>query len=102
MPRPAVGRRGDGAAGVVAWERERNAAQTSVDWRFGVGEARVKARERHRLVDTLGLPISIAVTSAGTHDKVGAWHLLAGLKPLVPRLERLRGGRQEKAEPIPE
>jgi len=27
---------------VVAWERARNAAQTSVDWRFGVGEARVK------------------------------------------------------------
>ncbi len=66
------------------------------------GHTRVKAKERHRLVDTLGLPISIAVTSAGTHDKVGAWHLLAGLKPLVPRLEKLRGGRQEKAEPIPE
>jgi putative transposase len=37
-------------------------------------------------VDTLGLPLSIEVTTADTHDKVGAWRLLAGLKPLVPRL----------------
>ena len=27
---------------VAAWERERNAAKATVDWRFGVGEARVK------------------------------------------------------------
>jgi putative transposase len=41
------------------------------------------------LVDTLGLPLSISVTPASTHDKVGAWRLLAGLKPLVPRLAKL-------------
>ena len=43
----------------------------------------------HMLVDTLGLPISISVTPADTHDKVGAWRLLAGLKPLVPRLAKI-------------
>jgi putative transposase len=53
------------------------------------GHKRVKGRKRHLLVDTLGLPISISVTSASTHDKVGAWRLLAGLKPLVPRLAKL-------------
>jgi transposase len=41
------------------------------------------------LVDTLGLPISISVTPADTHDKVGAWRLLAGLKPLVPHLQKI-------------
>ncbi len=41
------------------------------------------------LVDTLGLPISISVTPTSTHDKVGAWRLLAGLKPLVPRLAKI-------------
>lgn len=41
------------------------------------------------LVDTLGLPLSIEVTPAGVHDKVGAWRLLAGLTPLVPRLAKL-------------
>lgn len=53
------------------------------------GHKRVKGRKRHLLVDTLGLPISISVTSAGVHDKVGAWRLLAGLKPLVPRLAKI-------------
>jgi putative transposase len=41
------------------------------------------------LVDTLGLPLSISVTPASTHDKVGAWRLLAGLRPLVPRLAKI-------------
>lgn len=50
---------------------------------------RVKGRKRHLLVDTLGLPLSIEVTSADTHDKAGAWRLLAGLKPLVPRLAKI-------------
>ena len=53
------------------------------------GHKRVKGRKRHLLVDTLGLPLSISVTSAGVHDKVGAWRLLAGLKPLVPRLAKI-------------
>lgn len=53
------------------------------------GHKRVKGRERHLLVDTLGLPISISVTPADTNDKVGAWRLLAGLKPLVPRLAKI-------------
>jgi hypothetical protein len=43
------------------------------------------------LVDTLGLPISIGVTSADTHDKIGAWRLLAGLKPLVGRDPEAQG-----------
>src|SRR3954466_8058708 len=53
------------------------------------GHKRVKGRMRHLLVDTLGLPISISVTPASTHDKVGAWRLLAGLKPLVSRLTKI-------------
>lgn len=53
------------------------------------GHKRAKGRKRHLLVDTLGLPLSIDVTSADTPDKVGARRLLAGLKPLVPRLAKL-------------
>ncbi len=53
------------------------------------GHKRVKGRKRHLLVDTLGLPLSISVTSAGINDKVGAWRLLAGLAPLVPRLTKI-------------
>ncbi len=36
------------------------------------GHKRIKGRKRHLLVDTLGLPLSISVTPASTHDTVGA------------------------------
>lgn len=43
-------------------------------------------RKRHILVDTLGLLISTRVSPASDHDQHGAKGLLAGLKPLQPRL----------------
>ena len=49
----------------------------------------VKGRKRHLLVDTLGLPLSIYVTSADVQDRVGARLLLARLGPLVPRLKKI-------------
>ncbi len=49
----------------------------------------VKGRKRHLLVDTLGLPLSVYVTPANVQDWVAAHHLLAGLKPLVPRLKKI-------------
>ena len=49
----------------------------------------VKGRKRHLLVGTLGLPLSIYVTPADIQDRVGARLLLAGLKPLAPRLEKI-------------
>ncbi len=49
----------------------------------------VKGRKRHLLVDTLGLPLSVYVTSADVQDRVGARRLLAGLKPFGPRLKKI-------------
>jgi len=49
----------------------------------------IKGRKRHLLVDTLGLPLSVYVTSADIQDRVGAQGLLAGLKPFVPRLKKI-------------
>jgi putative transposase len=49
----------------------------------------VKGRKRHLLVDTLGLPLSVYVTSADVQDRVGARRLLAGLKPFVPCLKKI-------------
>jgi len=53
------------------------------------GHKNVKGRKRHLLVDTLGLPLSIYVTSADVQDRAGACLLLAGLGPLVPRLKKI-------------
>jgi putative transposase len=49
----------------------------------------VKGRKRHLLVNTLGLPLSIYVTSADVQDRVGAQCLLAGIKVLLPRLKKI-------------
>jgi putative transposase len=51
------------------------------------GGKQVKGRKRHVLVDTLGLLLSVSVTPANTSDQEGARRLLAGLKPLQPRLQ---------------
>jgi putative transposase len=49
----------------------------------------IKRRKRHLLVDTLGLPLSVHVTPASVQDRVGARLLLAGVNPLLPRLEKI-------------
>ena len=40
-------------------------------------------------MDTLGIPLSVYVTSADVQDRVGAQCLLVGLKPFVPRLKKI-------------
>ena len=50
---------------------------------------RITGRQRHILVDTPGIPISIDVTPADTHDTRGAHCLLAGLKLFVSRLKKI-------------
>ncbi len=49
----------------------------------------MKGRKRHILVDTLGLLLSVYVTSADLHDSRGARCLLAGLAPMLPRLKKI-------------
>ena len=49
----------------------------------------IKGRKRHLLVDTLSLPLSVYVSSAGMHDTQGARRLLARLKYVVPRLKKI-------------
>src|SRR5579864_3141612 len=46
----------------------------------------VKGRNRHLLVDTLGLPLSFSVTSANMRGTFRACCLLDGLEYFVPRL----------------
>jgi putative transposase len=42
------------------------------------------------LLDTLGLPLSVYVGPADVQDRSGARLLLAGPKPLAPRLKKIR------------
>lgn len=40
-------------------------------------------------MDTLGLPLSVYVTSADVQDRVGAQYLLSGIKELLPHLKKV-------------
>jgi putative transposase len=60
----------------------------------------VKGRKRHLLVDTLGLPLSIYVSPADVQDRAGARLLLSGLKPLVPRLEKIWADGAYSGDPL--
>ena len=52
----------------------------------------IKGRKRHLLVDTLGLPLSVYVTSAAVQDRVGTRSLLARAKAVCAPLEEDLGG----------
>jgi transposase len=47
---------------------------------------RVRGRKRHLLVDTLGLVLAVAVTTASLQDRPGGRQLLTAARPRFPRL----------------
>lgn len=50
---------------------------------------RVRGRKRHLLVDTLGLLLAVAVTTASLQDRPGGRALLTAARPRYPRLEKV-------------
>lgn len=54
------------------------------------GGKKVNGRKRHLVVDTLGLPLAIHVSSANTADFIGGFELLAQLGEEQTRLELIR------------
>lgn len=86
--RKRVGKNPDASAAIV----DSQSAKTTEEGAGSKGydaHKNVKGRKRHLLVDTLGLPLSVYVTSADVQDRAGARLLLAGLGPLVPRLKKI-------------
>ncbi len=86
--RKRVGKDPDASAAIVDSQSvktvEEGAASSGYD-----AHKKVKGRKRHLLVDTLGVPLSIYVTSADVQDRCGAQCLLAGIKVLLPRLKKI-------------
>ena len=50
---------------------------------------RVRGRKRHLLVDTLGLLLTVMVTTASLQDRPAGKRLLTAARPRLPRLERV-------------
>ena len=64
------------------------------------GGKNVVGRKRHLLVDTDGLLIACDVSAADVSDQVGAKRLLAGLRPLQPRLALVWGDGAYGGRPL--
>jgi putative transposase len=61
-------------------------SETGID-----GNKRINGRKRTILVDTLGIPWAVKVTSAGLSDNQAGIRALESLKGKVPRLQKIIG-----------
>lgn len=86
--RERVGRETDPSAAVMDAQSVKTVEESGPISGYDGGK-QVNGRKRHLLVDTLGLPIAIHVTSADLSDPAGARKLLAGLAFRVPRLKKI-------------
>jgi putative transposase len=80
------GRDPEASAAIVDSQSVRIAEEFGGNKGYDAGK-NVPGRKRHMLVDTSGLLLAARVTPADTSDGRGARELLAGLAPLMPRLE---------------
>lgn len=93
--RCAEGRKATPSIAILDSQSVKTGKMASTERGFDGGK-RVKGRKRHIAVDTLGLPLSISVTSANTHDKVGGKRVIERvvrwLKQRSPRKVYADGG----------
>ncbi len=73
------------SAAIIDSQRVKTTAEAGMIKGYDAAK-RVKGRKRHVLVDTLGLLLAGYVTPADVQERAGGQQLLAGLKPLQPRL----------------
>jgi putative transposase len=86
--RERVGRHPDPSAAIMDSQTVKTVEESACICGYDAHKC-VKGRNRHLLVDTLGLPIASYVTPADVHDTVGARKLLGGLAFFVPRLKTI-------------
>jgi putative transposase len=86
--RQKEGRDLEASAAIVDSQSVRIAEESSSNKGYDAAK-RVSGRKRHLLVDTSGLLLAERVTPANISDNRGARELVAGLVPLMPRLERI-------------
>lgn len=88
MARKIVGREESPSMGII----DSRSVKTShhVDSDRGIdGNKKVKVRKEHIVVDTLGLPMAVAVHEANLHDSKGATRVIEKLEHKFPRLKKI-------------
>ena len=84
--RQKEGREPEPSAAIMDSQSVRITEESGFNKGYDAGK-KVIGRKRHLLVDTSGLLLTGRVTPADTSDNHGARELLAGLAPLMPRME---------------
>ena len=95
MVRKQAGRNESPSMGII----DSRSVKTShhVDFQRGIdGNKKIKGRKEHIVVDTLGLPLAVAVHEANLHDSKGAPQVIEKLEYKFPRLVKIlaNGGYQ--------
>lgn len=88
LVRKMVGREESPSMGII----DSRSVKTShhVDSDRGIdGNKKVKGRKEHIVVDTLGIPMAVAVHEANLHDSKGAPKVLEKLEYKFPRLRKI-------------
>ncbi len=88
MVRKGLGREGSPSLGII----DSRSVKTShhVDSDRGIdGNKKIKGRKEHIVVDTLGIPMAVAVHPANLHDSKGAPRVIEKLEYKFPRLRKI-------------
>lgn len=88
LERLRQGRQTEASAGCLDWQSVKNVGGKQQERGDDAGK-RITGRKRHLLVDTLGLPIAVKVTSASASDQAGARSLFAENKEQIKSVKKI-------------
>lgn len=88
LERLRQGRQTEASAGCLDSQSVKNVGGKQQERGYDAGK-RITGRKRHLLVDTLGLPIAVKVTSASASDQAGARSLFAENKEQIKSVKKI-------------
>lgn len=89
LSRKAAGRKDSPSLGIIDSRSVKTSHHADPSCKGTDGNKKIKGRKEHIVVDTLGLPMSVAVYEANLHDSKGAPKVIQKLKYKFPRLTKI-------------
>ncbi len=89
LSRKAAGREESPSLGIIDSRSVKTSHHTDPSCKGTDGNKKIKGRKEHIVVDTLGLPMSVAVHEANLHDSKGAPKAVQKLEHKFPRLKKI-------------
>lgn len=89
LSRKAAGRKDSPSLGIIDSRSVKTSHHADPSCKGTDGNKKIKGRKEHIVVDTLGLPMSVAVYEANLYDSKGAPKVIQKLKYKFPRLTKI-------------